>query len=54
MWYKYFERNEWGDFKFSKSALVTVTGKIFNVKFTAKNQFSDRILYVMLMVTLEV
>ena len=46
MCYKYFLRNAWRDFRLPMSALATVARKKFNGKFTAKNWFSDRALYL--------
>ena len=39
MWYKYFVRNVWRDFRISMLALTTVARKSFNGKFTAKIDF---------------
>ena len=36
----------WRDFRLPRSALATVVRKSFNGKFTAKNWFSDRAVYV--------
>ena len=58
MWYKYFLRNVWTDFRLPMSVLttiMTVARKSFNGKFTAKIDFpTGHFMWTLLMLTLEV
>ena len=53
MWSKYLSNNVWRDFRLPMSALASVAGKSFNVKFPAKFDFPIGY-FILLMLRLEV
>ena len=54
MWYQYFLRNVWRDFRLSMSALTTVIWKSFNGKFTAEIDFLTGYLILPLLIAANV